>query len=376
MLMPALLLVLSATPPCVLVQDGSGPEGQVPVHAQKVVTGLEVPWSLAFLPDGDWLVTERPGRLRRVRQGKLLPRPLATIDIGDTSEGGLLGLAVDPHFPQTRAVYLYVTRAKDGKPTNSVERWVISPDGATATLDRALLEGIPAARFHDGGRLRIGPDGMLYVGVGDALEHDDAQKLASPNGKLLRITLDGKPAPGNPFPRSPVFLLGVRNTEGFDWLDAHTLVVADHGPTGEYKGWRGHDELNVARAGDNLGWPRVHGCDAAKGMVVPDLTWEQAMPPGGALVYRGHAIPQWTGSVLMGVLGAKQLHRVVLDPKNPHHVLSHEGYFEGDPPKGFGRLRDVVQGPDGALYVTTSNCDGRGTCPEEKDAILRILPGR
>lgn len=376
MLIPTLLSVLAAAPGCEFVSHGAGPKGAVPIHAEKVVTGLEVPWSLAFLPDGDWLVTERPGRLRRVHAGRLVPAPLATLEIGDTSEGGLLGLAVDPEFAKTRAVFLYVTRAKGSGVENSVERWVLSADGTSAKQERVLLSGIPAARFHDGGRLRIGPDGMLYVGIGDGTHYENAQLLESLSGKLLRITRDGAPAPGNPFPHSPVFLRGVRNTEGFDWLDRNTLVVADHGPSGEVHGWTGHDELNVARAGENLGWPLVHGCERAKGTVPPVLSWDEAVPPGGALLYRGTAIPQWKGSVLMGVLGSKHLHRVVLDPKDPHHVLSHEVYFEGDPPGGHGRLRDVVLGPDGALYVTTSNCDGRGNCPDDKDAILRILPGK
>jgi glucose/arabinose dehydrogenase len=377
MLVPIVVSLLAATSPrCEFVSQGVGPEGTVPVHAEKVVTGLEVPWSLAFLPNGDWLITERPGRLRRVHAGKLVEKPLATVDIGDTSEGGLLGMAVAPDFQRSRAILLYVTRAKGGEVENSVERWVLSGDLSSAKRERVLLGGIPAARYHDGGRLRIGPDGMLYVTVGDATHSERAQDKTSLNGKVLRLTLDGKPAAGNPVGGSPVFVYGVRNPEGLDWLDRRTLVLSDHGPTGEVKGWHGHDEINVARAGDNLGWPKVHGCDPAEGTVVPVLSWEQAVPPGGLAIYSGKEIPQWRGSILVGVLGARHLHRVVLDPKDPHHVLRHEVYFLGDPPEGLGRLRDVVQGPDGALYVTTSNCDGRGTCPDDKDAVIRIRPGK
>lgn len=376
MLVAVLSSVLAATPPCVLSPGGGEPAGKVPVHAEKVVTGLEVPWSVAFLPNGDWLVTERPGRLRRVHDGKLVPTPLATLPIGDSSEGGLLGLAVDPRFATTRAVFVYVTRARGSAVENRVERWVLSEDLAKARFDRTILSGLPAARYHDGGRLRIGPDGMLYVGVGDGTDFRRAQDKDRLNGKLLRLTLDGRPAPGNPFRGSPVFLLGLRNPQAFDWLDRHTLVVVDHGPTGELKGWQGHDEVDVARAGDNLGWPRVHGCDPAPGTVPPVLAWEPALPPGGAAVYRGKAIPQWAGKVVVGVLGARQLRVVALDPKPPHRLVSEEAYFVGEPPSGLGRLRDVVMGPDGALYVTTSNCDGRGSCPGDKDAIVRIVPGK
>ncbi len=122
--------------------------------------------------------------------------------------------------------------------------------------------------------------------------------------------------------------------------------------------------MSLARAGDNLGWPKIYGCEAAPGKVTPLLTWEEAVPPGGAAIYTGTAIPEWRGSLLIGTLRSKHLHRVELDPDNPRRVRRHEVYFQGDPPSGFGRLREAIMGPDGELYVTTSNCDDRGICPE------------
>jgi glucose/arabinose dehydrogenase len=233
-----------------------------------------------------------------------------------------------------------------------------------------LLDGIAAERYHDGGRIRFGPDGMLYVGTGDAGRPARSQERTSPNGKILRVTTDGAPAPGNPFPGSPVFVLGVRNVEAFDWLDDERLIVADHGPSGEL-GRSGHDEVSIATPGANLGWPEIYGCEARSGMVSPLLTTREAMPPGGGSVYRGDAIPAWKGSFLVGTLRSRHLHRFELSKDG--HLARHEVYLAGDPPAGLGRVRDVEQGPDGALWITTSNCDGRGTCPPEKDVVARIV---
>jgi glucose/arabinose dehydrogenase len=359
-----------AEPACLLVPEGYGPRGLSPLKAETVVSGLEVPWGIAFLPGGDWLVTERPGRVRLVRDGKLVSTVL-TIPVAPGAEGGLLGIAASPSFTLDRLFYVYATVLVGSSRTNRVVRYRLDADHHAATLDRIILDHLPGAEHHDGGRLRFGPDGMLYVGTGDAREPAISQSRESLGGKILRITPDGAAPPDNPFAPSPIFVLGVRNPEGFDWLDKSTLVVADHGPSGEL-GRSGHDEVSLARAGDNLGWPKIYGCEAAPGSVMPQLTWEEAVPPGGAAIYTGTAIPEWRGSVLIGTLGSKHLHRVELDPENPRRVRSHEVYFQGDPPTGFGRLRETIMGPDGELYVTTSNCDGRGSCPEERDKILRL----
>jgi glucose/arabinose dehydrogenase len=297
----------------------------------------------------------------------LQPAPVATVKISTAGESGLLGIAAHPDFASNHQFYIYVTTDVEGAPRNRVERWTLSEDHTRATFDRVILGGIPAATYHDGGRIRFGPDGMLYVGTGDAGEPSNSQNVDTPSGKLLRLTPEGEVPADNPFPGKAAFLLGIRNLQGFDWKDQDTLYVTDHGPSGELLR-RGHDEVNVVHKGDNLGWPTLYSCETGEGLVTPSLTWDEAVPPGGAALYTGDAIPEWKGSLLVGSLGARHLHRVVFSADNPRRVTQHEVYLRNE----WGRLRETLMGPDGHLYVTTSNCDSRGDCQERKDVILRI----
>ncbi|MFW6296617.1 MAG: PQQ-dependent sugar dehydrogenase [Halothece sp.] len=356
---------------CVYVEEGFGSPGTVEVRAEEVVSGLDVPWGILFLSADEMLVTERSGDIRLVRNGQLQPSPVATIDIVDQGEGGLLDIEAHPDFNRNRLFYIYVTTRNNGQLTNRVERWQLSESGESAERDRIILDNIPVAQFHNGGRLRFGPDQMLYIGTGDARNPDLSQDVNSLAGKILRVTPEGEVPADNPFPNNPVFLTGIRNTQGFDWYDQSTLWVTDHGPSGEL-GRRGHDKVSVVNPGDNLGWPALHGCEDQAGMIPPSITWRNALPPGGAAVYTGNSIPEWNGSLMIGVLGGRHLHRITFDPNNPTRVDSHEVYLQGNPPDGLGRVREVIMGPDNELYVTTSNCDGRGTCPPDGDKIFRI----
>jgi aldose sugar dehydrogenase len=351
---------------CTLVENGFGPQGQVKVQVEEVVTGLDVPWGIAFLPNNDMLVSERSGRVRLVQNSQLRPQPVATINVSDRGEGGLLGIATHPDFASNRFFYVYFTADEQGTPVNRVERWQLSSDGTKATRDRTIINNIPVAQFHNGGRIRFGPDGMLYIGTGDARDPDLSQDVKSLAGKILRLTPDGQVPADNPFSGNPVYILGIRNTQGFDWVNASTLWVSDHGPSGEL-GRSGHDKVSVARAGDNLGWPTTYRCESRQGLVTPAIVWQQALPPGGTAIYTGNAIPEWKGSLIVAALRAEQLQRVVIDPQSGQ-VQRHEVYLQGQQ----GRLREAIMGPDGELYVTTSNCDGRGSCPPEQDKILRI----
>ena len=347
---------------CTLETSSSwGADGAVPVGVETVASGLEVPWSFAFLPGGDVLVSERPGRVRLLHAGALVAAPVLTVETGESSEGGLLGIALHPSDPSL--LYLYVTAPG---PENQVQRWKLSADHTSATLDNVLLRGISAGSFHDGGRIRFGPDGMLYVATGDARSPDRAQDPASPNGKLLRLTPDGAVPADNPIAGNPLWLLGIRNLEAFDWLDDGTLALADHGPSGELAR-TANDEVSLALKGDNLGWPTIYGCEARGGMVSPVLAWgKKAVPPGGLVVYRGSAIPEWKGSLLVATLGSKHLHRIALEGGR---TKVHEVYFRNQ----LGRLREIAMTPSGELWMTTSNCDSRGDCGPDKDRILRVV---
>ena len=366
------------TSDCKEVRPGLEVKGAAPVQVEKWTSGLEVPWGLGFLPTGEALVTERPGRVRLVKaSGELVTHPVVTIEVGERGEGGLLGLAIDPKFSAKKRPYFYVFYTTTGG-MNRVVRYQLSADLTTATVDKVIIKDFLAGTFHNGGRLRFGPDGNLYVGTGDGRNAPLAQDINSLNGKILRVTADGEIPADNPFPGKPTYIYGLRNVEGFDWLDRDTMMISDHGPTGEVNGWSGYDELNVARAGMNLGWPVVHGCDSHEGMVAPLMTWKEALPPGGAVLYHGDSIPEWKGTYLIGVLGfayenARRLSQIMFQYQDRVAGGAKEQvYFYGAKPVGYGRLRDVVEGPGGALFVTTSNCDGRGDCGPEKDQILKM----
>ncbi|HVJ16660.1 MAG TPA: PQQ-dependent sugar dehydrogenase, partial [Polyangiaceae bacterium] len=334
--------------------------------AEIVVSGLEVPWGLAFLAPDEFLVTERPGRLRRVVNGELDSAPLATLPIAETAEGGLLDIALHPDFADNRRFYLYVTAASGDTTHNQVELWTLAEDHRSAAFESVVFGGIPAASVHDGGRISVGLVGMLYVTTGDAREPDDAQDLATLSGKILRLTPEGEPAPDNPWPGSAAVVLGVRNPQGLVLRADGSMVIADHGPSGEL-GREGHDEISVAAPGANLGWPTIYGCEARAGLVTPIISWQQATPPGGMALYDGGRISEWQGALVVGTLRSEHLHVLHLDESGL--LARHETYFERE----LGRLRTVLQGPDGELYVTTSNCDGRGECGATKDAVLRLV---
>ncbi len=358
---------------CLLQDPGWGQAGSVPLHVEKAFTGLEVPWAITFLSNGDWLFTERPGRIRLIQGGAVVSAPVATISTGEPGEGGLLGMALDPAVDQNHFIYVFYTNPQN---MNQVQRFILSADHKTATPDKVLIDGIPAGPFHNGGRIKFGPDGRLYIGTGDSENPPLAQSPGSLNGKILRINSDGSIPADNPIAGSPVYAMGIRNLEAFDWVNPLMMIVADNGPTGEL-GLTGLDKVSFASAGDNLGWPTITGCSAQSGLVTPILSFNQQDPgpPGGGVIYQGSAIPEFDGNFLIGMMGigdgtAMQLHRVVFDAAT-RSLVSHEVYLQGQ----YGRLREVVQGPDGALYVTTTNCDSRGTCPSDGDYILKITHG-
>jgi glucose/arabinose dehydrogenase len=352
-----------------------------PVKVESWVEGLDTPWSLVFLPDGRALVSERPGRIRLIENGRLRPEPYADIGkaekVGDVfdaifnlvigGEAGLMGLALHPDFP--RQPFVYAMHTQDGR--NGIENRVIRlrHDGDRARPDKVIVDGIPGGRNHNGGRISFGPDRMLYIATGERYRAELAQDRASLGGKILRVDAEGAVPADNPFPGSPIWSLGHRNPQGLAWHpETRALFVAEHGPTGEF-GLGAYDEINVVVRGGNYGWPRAVGGAGDARYRDPLVAWpERAAPPAG--------IAFWRGDLYVATLRSETLIRIALARADTGwRVTAIERWFTSDGSDGkYGRLRDAVVGPDGALYVLTSNRDGRGSPRQGDDRILRITP--
>lgn len=330
----------------------------------KVVTvaeNLEIPWEIAFAPDGRIFFTERVGNLRVIENGQLNPEPVTILDVG-TVEGGLLGLALDPKFEQNHFLYLYYTYFEFPFTYNKVVRFTEKDN--TLLNEFILVDKIPGAEIHDGGRLKFGPDEKLYITTGDAGNSNAAQDLNSLSGKILRINPDGTIPSDNPFADSMIFSYGHRNPQGLDW-DPVTgkLVVTEHGQSA-------HDEINVVEAGKNYGWPKVVGGEHDPQYIDPILqTGEDTWAPSGATFYDSKNIPEWTNKYFVATLRGSHLRMLDLNLAE-NQVISSEALFANT----YGRLRDASIGPDGNLYLLTSNRDGRGTPAENDDRILKIIP--
>lgn len=316
-----------------------------------VVTGLSAPWDLAFLPSGAVLVTLRD------QAQVLLVTADGTVTVGGPGaaelasdaapdgEAGLLGVEVSEGFATDHLVYLYLSTATD----NRVVRAELAADGTLGPLE-VVLDGVPRGSFHDGGRLAFGPDGYLYVTTGDAGDRPLAQDTGSLAGKVLRLTPDGDPAPGNPIEGNPMWSYGHRNVQGLGWDPSGRMYASEFGQDTA-------DELNVIEPGADYGWPDVEGVGDVAGLVDPVVTWptDDASPSGIAVT---------ADAVYLAALRGERLWRV---PARDGAV--------GEPRvalDGLGRLRDVELGPDGALWIVTNNTDGRGTPRAGDDRVVRL----
>jgi glucose/arabinose dehydrogenase len=331
-----------------------------PVQVRTVASGLEIPWDIAFMPDGSALVTERPGRVRLLdREGRLQKAPVAEITVSKQGEGGLLGVAVDPKFAANRLVYIFYT-GRDGM---RLERWHWT--GTRLVREATLVDAIAGGKIHDSGRISFGPDGRLYVATGDAGNPKLAQNKDSLNGKFLALTAEQYHSAGPVQPT--VIASGLRNPQGFDWQPrTGTLIANDHGPTG-FDGPEGYDEVNLIRPGGNYGWPEAIANQTMSGrFIAPLRTYRDPIAPsGGTFVRRPGSL--WNGDYVLAALRGEQLIRLRIANGL---VVEEEPLLEGQ----FGRLRTVRQGPDGCLYVLTSNRDGRGTPKPGDDRILCVMP--
>ncbi|MBP1748051.1 MAG: glucose/sorbosone dehydrogenase, partial [Deltaproteobacteria bacterium] len=270
------------------VKDTYLPKGDR-VTVEAWITGLEAPWSLVFLPDGRALVSERPGRIRLIKNGALASKPYAEPHMAAVGEGGLMGLAVHPKFPREPFVYAMHTYRDKDKLYNKVIR--LKDEGDTASIDKVIIDGIAGGRYHDGGRIAFGPDGMLYITTGETFEGKLAQDLGSLNGKILRVTPDGLTPKDNPFRDSPIWSYGHRNPQGLAWHPVtQDLFISEHGPSGESLVF-GNDEINIIEKGGNYGWPDVAAAVHQGAFIDPLIVWRKATPPSGIVFYRKGKLP-------------------------------------------------------------------------------------
>jgi glucose/arabinose dehydrogenase len=314
-----------------------------------IATRLCVPWALAFLPDGSALVTERGdlqgARILSVTADSTVAEVQRIPEARATGEGGLLGIAVSPHYADDQWVYIYYSTASD----NRIARLHLGED------PEPILTGIPGGgdEFHNGGRLAFGPDGMLYATTGEAYyTREIAQDEANLGGKILRITPEGEPAPGNPFGDSPVYSYGHRNVQGIAWDADGRLFASELGED--------HcDELNLITSGGNYGWPTVEGPAADSRFIDPIASWcpTALASPSGIAIVGDH--------VYVACLRGERLYRVSLDGRAVETMLD----------DAYGRLRSVTAAPDGSLWILTTNRDGRAThVGKDDDRLLRLVP--
>ncbi len=316
-----------------------------------IAQNLRIPWEIVFLPEGEILITERPGTVKILTpdERKLEYKITQVYHYG---EGGLLGAAAHPNFAENRYVYLYLTYRRDGEILNKVVRYRL--ENQKLQEDKVIIDGIKGAIFHDGGRIEFGPDGYLYITTGDATEPELSQDPQGLNGKILRLTDEGEIPEDNPF-SNPVYSYGHRNPQGLAWDSSGQLWITEHGPSGALSGF---DEINKIQKGGNYGWPDIIGDKQKPGMIAPFVHSgaEETWAPAGAVFYKDYLI-------FAGLRGSS-LYRLDIKTKEVKAYLKNR----------FGRLRAVVSGPDGYIYISTSNTDGRGKPREGDDKIIRLNP--
>ncbi len=320
---------------------------------ETAAADLDIPWEIVFLPDGRMMVTERSGGLLVLGETK---ETVAKIEgVSHTGEGGLLGLVLHPDFIQNGYLYLYLTTSDSDEITNQVERYKFA-EGKLSER-KIIIDGIKGSINHDGGRIAFGPDGYLYITTGDAQSADLAQDKNSLNGKILRIGDDGNIPSDNPFGNA-VYSFGHRNPQGITWDDNGILWETEHGPSGFESGF---DEINIIEKGGNYGWPILTGDQEREGFVSPinqsgpSDTWAPA-----GLTYSD-------GKLYFGGLRGEALYVAEIEGEQ---IKSFNPYFKNM----FGRIRAVTLGPDGNLYFSTSNRDGRGIRQNNDDKIIKIDP--
>ena len=337
------------------------------IKVSEWITNLDVPWQLIFLPETNRaLVTERDGVIRLIEDGNLQKEPYFEPKLYAAGEGGLMGMAYHPNFPEEPYIYImYTYQGQNAIVYNKVTR--ITDQGEYGSDEIDIITQIPGGRVHDGGRIAFGPDDKLYITTGDTWNRGIAQDINNLGGKILRVNPDGSIPQDNPYDNSYVYSLGHRNPQGLDWHpDTKQLFISEHGPSGE-EGLRGRDRIMVIKPGANYGWPNSIGYFENNEYENPLIMWENATPPSGITFYKN--------DLYVATLGSQSLIRISLEHENNYNyeVNKIERLFAiGNYDGVYGRLRDVIVGPDNNLYLLTNNRDGRGNPQEGDDKILKI----
>lgn len=337
------------------------------VTVDSWVTNLKIPWQLVFLPESNRaLVTERTGSIRLIENGILQKEPYAVPAVAAEGEGGLMGLAHHPDFPDQPYIYaMYTYRDQQNDLYNKIVRF--TDRGKIGNNEEIILDQIPGGTVHNGGRIAFGPDGKLYATAGDTWNHSIAQNLDSLGGKILRLNPDGSIPADNPFEDSYVYSLGHRNPQGLAWHpETGHLFISDHGPSGDL-GLHGKDRIKVIEPGGNYGWPNSIGYIEDNEYINPLIMWQQATPPSGITFYNN--------DLYVATLGSETLIKIELSHQSgyDYKVDRIERWFaDGNYSGVYGRFREVLKGPDGKLHILTSNRDGRGNPRNKDDKILKL----
>jgi len=322
-------------------------------YVQILATNLEKPWAIDFAGDKIF-VTEKAGQVRVIESGVLLNDPLVTLRTANVFGGGLLGIAVHPAFDSNHFIYVYYTYEKDGTLWNKILRITEADNKLDAA--KTIFDKIPGSTYNNGGIIKFGPDGKLYVGTGYVSDSHGPQDIQSLEGKILRLNDDGTIPNDNPFSDSPVFSFGHMNAKGLGWDNEGNLFVTEMGPSK-------NDEINLVQPGGNYGWPEQE-CSGSEQFVDPINCYDPAIEPGGIVFYYGDKI-KLDNPLVLASLRASHLFNLEIDEdevKSQTSILS-----------GMGRIRDVAVGPDGYLYLITSNTDGKGFPDASDDKLLRIV---
>lgn len=345
------ILILSSQTNPIPIPEPPTQDSKKPVDI--LATNLKKPRSIAFDEDRIF-VTEKIGRVRVVQNGTLVDDPLVTLRTANVFDGGLLGIATHPSFENNHFLYVYHTYEEDKKLWNKIVRITESQNKLVDAV--TILDKIPGSQFSNGGVIKFGPDGKLYVGTGTTSDSSNLpQDIESLAGKVLRLDDDGSIPSDNPFGNSPVYTLGHRNPKGMAWDESGKMYLAEQGSTK-------NDEINLIKAGANYGWPEQQ-CSGKEEFVDALVCYDPSIEPGGIEIYSGDKLP-YDDALIMASLVATNLYKIDVKGES----LSQKSILGG-----LGRLRDVAQGPDGNLYVITSNTDGKGFPDSQDDKLLRIV---